>query len=251
MLYAGDIAGSIPTFHEALRRERPLEDSHLTGLTLMFLGAATLAQGQVEQAATYLQESLTQFESAGEELFAGNLHVNRGWFAMRRGDLVEAVDHIRIGLERSAAFVDRRLLGVAAQMAIVLPNIASQPAHLAQQARLLGAIDTLGQATGVTAMQMVLDSDLAELRQRVARAGLTVQYQQGQSLAFQAIVRLVGAFLESVPGSPHHRRRHTSKAREIAPDMNTILSPRQRDVVQREPRMNARAGRPPDATSGG
>jgi predicted ATPase/DNA-binding XRE family transcriptional regulator len=197
-LYAGDVTASVPSLEEALRRVRAIDDPHLLGLTLLFLGTAALAQGHDEQAASLYAESLTRFEVAGDALWAANLHVNLGWFALQQGDLPAAVGRIRIGLEASVTFEDRRLLGVGAQMVLSLLRRPGESTDLAQQVRLLGAIDALSQATGMTLLQAVVRASMAELREQLKRAGLEATYREGNGLPFQAIATLALTLLDEV-----------------------------------------------------
>jgi hypothetical protein len=197
-LYAGEVASSVPTLEEALRRVRAIGDAHLLGLTLLFLGTAALAQGDDERAASLYAESLARFEVAGDALWAANLHINLGWFALQRGDLPAAVGHIRTGLEAGVTFGDRRLLGVSAQMVLALVRQASGPANLAQRVRLLGAIDAMSQATGMTILQTLLKSSLAPLREQLERARLEATYREGNALAFRAIATLALSLLDEV-----------------------------------------------------
>ncbi|MGH2517569.1 MAG: LuxR C-terminal-related transcriptional regulator, partial [Ktedonobacterales bacterium] len=231
-LYAGDVAASVPALREALRRGRAFDDPYFLGLTLLFLGAAAFAQGHDEQAASLYAESLARFEAAEDALWAANLHVNLGWFASRRGDLPSAVGHIHIGLEASMAFQDRRLLGAGAQMALSLLGDTRKPADLAGRARLLGAVDALSQATGMTLLQTLLKSSLAGLRDQLKRAGLEAMYREGNALPFQATARLALTLLESIHQTmtrPEHRRE---PVQEVAHEQHNPLSPRQKDVLR-------------------
>jgi non-specific serine/threonine protein kinase len=197
-LYAGDVAGSIPRLREALARVRALDDAHLLGLTLLFLGAATFAEGDDDQAAALFTESLARFEAAGDALWAANLHVNLGWFTWRRGDLPAAIAHIHTGLIASALYEDRRLLAVGGHMVLSLPWDAPQPADLDQRVLLLGAVDALSEATGMTLLQSLLKPSLEPLRDQITRAGLDARYREGSLLPFHTTAALAHTLLERV-----------------------------------------------------
>jgi DNA-binding NarL/FixJ family response regulator len=67
-----------------------------------------------------------------------------------------------------------------------------------RHARLLGAIDALTEATGMTLMQSVVKDSMAELRARIQQAGLEAVYREGRPLSFQAIATLALALLDEV-----------------------------------------------------
>ena len=200
-VYAGDVATSVPLLREALRRGQEVSDPHLMGMTLMFLGAAAFAQGDDEQAVAVYTESLTRFTMAGDRLFSVNLQLNLGWFAWRRGDLSSAARRIRTGIEASVISDNRRLLSFGAQTTLALLSDVTRPddgADFTRHARLLGAIDALNQATGMTLMQTVVKESMAALREQIQRAGLEVVYREGRSLSFGAIAALALTLLDEI-----------------------------------------------------
>jgi hypothetical protein len=71
-------------------------------------------------------------------------------------------------------------------------------ADLAAQTRLLGAIDALNQATGMTLMQTVVKENMAALREQIQRAGLENIYREGRTLSFRAIVSLAMAQVDTI-----------------------------------------------------
>ena len=71
-------------------------------------------------------------------------------------------------------------------------------ADLVARARLLGAIDALNQATGMTLMQTVVKENMATLREKIQRAGLEVAYREGRTLSFRAIVALALKQVEAI-----------------------------------------------------
>ena len=174
-------------------------------MALMFLGAAMLAEGDEQQAADSYTGSLARFEIAGDALFAANLQLNLGWFAWRKGEWRRTVSYIRTGIEAAIVSGNRRLLSFGAQMALaLLSDIRSgdMPADLAARARLLGAIDVLNQATGMTLMQTVVKENMAALREQIQRAGLESFYREGRALSFQAIVALALKQVEAIEQGP-------------------------------------------------
>ncbi len=71
-------------------------------------------------------------------------------------------------------------------------------ADFTRHARLLGAIDALNQATGMTLMQTVVKESMAALREQIQRAGLEVVYREGRSLSFGAIAALALTLLDEI-----------------------------------------------------
>jgi predicted ATPase/transcriptional regulator with XRE-family HTH domain len=202
-VYAGDIAASIPLLHEALRRGQALGEPHPVAMTLMFLGASAFAQGDDDQAVSVYSNSLTHFETAGDMLFSVNVQLNLGWLAWRRGDLSSAVSHTRTGIEASVISDNRRLLSFGAQTTLTLLSAVTgldANADFTRHARLLGAIDALNQATGMTLMQTVVKDSMAALRKQIQRAGLEVVYREGRSLPFGSIATLALTLLDEIAG---------------------------------------------------
>lgn len=192
-VYAGDVKKALPLLREGLRRGEAVGDPHMQAMTLMFLGAAMLAEGDEQQAADSYARSLARFEIAGDALFAANLQLNLGWFAWRQGEWRRTASYIRAGIEAAIVSGNRRLLSFDAQMALALLSDMEDvdtSADLTMRARLLGAIDALNQATGMTLMQTVVKENMATLREKIQRAGLEVAYREGRTLSFQAIVAL-------------------------------------------------------------
>jgi predicted ATPase/DNA-binding CsgD family transcriptional regulator len=235
-VYAGDVSASIPMLHEALGREKELGDPHPVGMTLMFLGAALFARGDDEQATSTYLESLARFEAAGDMLFAVNIQLNLGWFAWRRGDLANAVGRIRMGIEAGVTADNRRLLGFGAQTALALLNDAMGPESLSRidytrHARLLGAIDALTEATGMTLMQSVVKDSMAELRARIQQVGLEAVYREGKSLSFHAIAALAMALLDEVDQTLTQSPARSAPEPANAQRSTSLLSARQREIL--------------------
>ena len=90
-------------------------------------------------------------------------------------------------------------------------------ADLAQRARLLGAIDILSQATGMTLMQTVLKASMAELREQIQRARLEAAYREGRSLPFRAIATLALTLLEEMEHDELDRVAAKSASEEPQP----------------------------------
>jgi DNA-binding NarL/FixJ family response regulator len=243
-VYASKVGQGISHLSAALSMARTLGDHHLAGLALMYLGGAALAQGDLVGAESSFAESLASFEQAVDGRFAGNLHVNLGWFVGRRGDIIGAIRHVRIGLEAGARFEERRLLSAAIQVALSLSAAAQRESDLTRRARLLGAVDGISQATGQTLMQRVLAADLDALRAAIGgdedaelETQIQEEYQRGRSMRFAVATEEARAFLRDLTTahkgkaltSPAERARgaaHGSWAAEAS------LTARQQDVLR-------------------
>lgn len=240
-VYSGDAEHGTPWLRKARTLARTLGDHHLMGLILMYLGGAAFAQGRLRQAASSFTESLTSFERAGDGRFAGNLHVNLSWFDARRGNLARAIQRLRIGLDAGVAFEERRLIGVAIQMALALPHVfaASENASKqGQRARLLGASDAIGEATGLTLLQRILAGRMDAMRGALLggdRANLQAQYQHGRSLSLARVAEEARLFLDDLEQSLDAEIASDVPAPAQPPNLaprSDPLSSRQRDILR-------------------
>ncbi len=168
-----------------------------------------------------------------------NIQLILGWFAWRRGDLASAVGRIRMGIEAAVTMDNRRLLGFGAQTALALLNDAMGPdssAHtdtdFTRHARLLGAIDALTEATGMTLMQSVVKDSMAALRVRIQRAGLEGVYREGKSLSFHSIAVLALALLDEVDQMQAQSPPVSTPASATAQRSTSSLSARQREILR-------------------
>lgn len=219
-VYSGDAACGMPQLREALRQGQNLGDPHLLGMIFMFLGAAAYAQGDEEDAMSDYVASRERFEAAGDRLFAVNVQLNLAWFAWRHGAIDAAVNALRAGLAMGVAARNKRLLSFSAQTALALVSDSdvagsvngadhggssgggSLVASLAERARLLGAVDALHEAAGMTLMQTVTHARLARLRENVSRAGREAEYREGRALSLIEVSDLALTLVERLPQTP-------------------------------------------------
>ncbi|HEU4784077.1 MAG TPA: response regulator transcription factor, partial [Ktedonobacterales bacterium] len=144
---------------------------------------------------------------------------------------------IHMGIEAGVTAGNRRLLGFGAQTALALMNDAMEPdssAHtdFTRHARLLGAIDALTEATGMTLMQSVMKDSMAALRVRIQQEGLEAVYREGKSLSFHAIAALALALLDEVDQTLAQSSAISTPASANVQRSTSSLSARQREILR-------------------
>jgi predicted ATPase/DNA-binding CsgD family transcriptional regulator len=196
-VYAGELAEAVRLLREAQTHWETLGDSFFLGLTLNFLGTARLAQGDQEEAEQLKTEALELFEASGGIGFAGTAHVALASIVWQRDNLLQAVRHVRAGIEGSLALRDRRLLSSGVRAALVFMG---EHIHLDQRMRLLGASDALSLVTGGTVVrqQEPAYALIAELREQLERGEWAAPYRQGRTLSLSEVGTLVLALLDEV-----------------------------------------------------
>ena len=121
----------------------------------------------------------------------------------RRGNLLSAVAQIQALLQTCVTLRDRWLLSFAAQATVVL--VGSRP-QTAAWARLLGAADALGQATGGATFgweHLPGAEHVLTLRERLGQEGeQSAAYRQGLTLPFAKVAALALTLLGEMPRSP-------------------------------------------------
>jgi predicted ATPase/DNA-binding CsgD family transcriptional regulator len=236
-VYAGEVAEGVVLLREARTRWETLDDPYFLGLTLNFLGTAALAQGDQTAAAALKSAALERLEAAGEIGFAGTAHFALAAIAQQKGDVLQAVAHVRSGLNASLALQDRRLLSSGARATLALVDEIEDPV---QRLRLLGASDILSEATGgtVVGQQEPAHGAVAELRERFEHGEGATAYQEGQSLTFGEVVALALSVLEDIAqahanagpldfvsdsGQEAKRRSERSKGSPLTPREQEVL----------------------------
>jgi predicted ATPase/DNA-binding CsgD family transcriptional regulator/DNA-binding XRE family transcriptional regulator len=195
---AEDVTEGMRRLREAERRWEALGDPQGLGETLLYLGYAADVAGDTAAAATHYTAALGWLGQAGNAQHAGLVHCLLGVLEWKRGDVSRAVAHLQAVVQTSVALQDRWLLSFAAQATVVLVGSRAQPAAWA---RLLGAADALGQATGGAPFGWEHVPDMVELRERLARGeekALAAAYHEGRALPFSKVAALAQTLLEEV-----------------------------------------------------
>lgn len=184
---------------EAVRQWQALGDPHGLGETLFYLGYAADVMGDMSDAAAHYTTALDRFADAGNAQHAGFVRSYLSVLESRRGHMSSAVKQNQAVLQTSMSLRDRWLLSFAAQATVVL--VASRAESLAW-ARLLGAADALGQATGGATFGwehlpgaepvMQLRKQLGQDQERSAayRDGLTLPFAEVAALALTLLGEL-------------------------------------------------------------
>jgi LuxR family maltose regulon positive regulatory protein len=198
-IVAGDRQEGRRLLQEAVRRWEALGEAHGLGETLFYLGFAADVMGDVPAAAAHYTTALGRLTDAGNAQHAGFVHSYLGVLEWRRGNPLSAAAQIRALLQTSVSLRDRWLLSFAAQATVVL--VASRP-RSAAWARLLGAADALGQATGGATFgweHLPGAEHVIKLREQLAREEeLNAAYGEGLTRSFASVAALAQTLLGEI-----------------------------------------------------
>jgi predicted ATPase/DNA-binding CsgD family transcriptional regulator/transcriptional regulator with XRE-family HTH domain len=238
---AGEVEEGMRRLQEAVRRWKALGDPHGIGETLFYRGYAADVMGDAAAAAAHYTAALGSLADAGNTQHAGFVHSYLGVLESRRGKLSSAVAHIQAVLQTSVALRDRWLLSFAAQATVVLVWSHAQPAAWA---RLLGAADALGKATGAAIFgweHLPGAQNVVELRKQLTRDGEhSAAYREGRTLPFATVAALAMRLLEEVtqaPGSPKpggqpRQEAEQSISQSGVSSARSSLTTREREVLR-------------------
>jgi tetratricopeptide (TPR) repeat protein len=196
---SGDSETGRRLLEQAVWRWEALGNPHGLGETLFYLGYAADVMGDVLAAAEHYAAALSRLGEAGNAQHAGFVHSYLAVLEWRRRNPASAVAHIQALLQTSERLRDRWLLSFAAQATVVL--VGSGPQSVAW-ARLLGAADALGQATGgaTFAWEHLPGAEhVVRLREQLGRdAELSAAYRDGLTLPFARVAALALALLGEI-----------------------------------------------------
>jgi non-specific serine/threonine protein kinase len=235
-LIAGEVEAGTRLLHEALRRWEALGDPHGLGQTLFFLGTAAAAAGDASAAVAHYTAALEGLDAAGDAQSAGIVHCYLGVISWRRGELPRAAVQVQAGVRAGVALRDRLVLSLAAQAVVVIVGEHADPAR---RACLLGATDTLAQATGATPAweRLPAGRDVAALRERLARGEegeWAAAYREGRLLSFDEVAALAQRLLEELAQALLQRDAVPDSAQqpEQASQQSNVLSAREQEVLR-------------------
>ena len=232
MVVAEDVKEGTRRLQEAERRWEALGDPQGLGETLLYLGYAADMAGETAAAAAHYAAALGWLAQAGNAQHAGLVHCLLGVLEWKRGNLSSAVAHIQVVLQTSVALRDRWLLSFASQATVVLVGSRVQPAAWA---RLLGAADALGQATGGAPFgweHFPGTEQMVGLRERLAQGEekeLATAYREGRTLPFSKVAALGLTLLEEVARTLP--QLDAAPAGAPMPAERSPLSAREREVL--------------------
>ncbi|HET8906899.1 MAG TPA: response regulator transcription factor, partial [Ktedonobacterales bacterium] len=199
--------------------------------------AADVAGEAVSAAARYTA-ALDQLGAAGNAQHAGFVHSYFGVLEWKRGKLPSAVAHIQAVLRTSVTLRDRWLLSFAAQATVALVGSHAQPAGWA---RLLGAADALGKATGGATFGWEHSpgaQNVVDLRKQLARDGeRSAAYREGRTLPFAAVAALAMRLLKEVVQAPDNPETGGHPGQESEQSVSRFeahvsLTTREREVLR-------------------
>jgi DNA-binding CsgD family transcriptional regulator len=119
--------------------------------------------------------------------------------ARARGNLSHAARHLRTGLQIGADLQSRPHITLGTWATVALTCVSGQWADPAQAARLLGAVDILGQSldtTFATLESRRADQDIEGMRERLEREGWGPGFREGCLLPYAQVANLALAALE-------------------------------------------------------
>jgi predicted ATPase/DNA-binding CsgD family transcriptional regulator len=224
--YVGDTDVSQRALDEALTYARELQNDHLIGVALFFLSYLPWARGDYHRAIDLAAAALTRYEAAGNIVSTIMVRFALALELQQVGNVRDAVQYLESGLRTCRDFKDRWQLGLGlkATLLVVGEGVAAE-----RRARLLGAADTLVQATGSLpgALDLVLGQGSAGFRAEVDRTGLGASYHEGRLLTFAEIVDLALELLEEFSRTVAGDGIRTQEAGQVSP-----LSAREHEVLR-------------------
>jgi predicted ATPase/DNA-binding CsgD family transcriptional regulator len=200
-LVSRDWTKSARLLREALERWEEIGDAHFIGLTLWLLGMVAFGQGSYAEAAMIETSALNQFAAAGDLRMVSRVHFTFAAIerARGRGNLSDAAHHLHSGLRIGADLQSRPLITLGTRATVSLTCVTGQWVDPAQAARLLGAVDVLGQsmdATFATLETRRADQDVEGMRDRLEREGWGAAFREGRLLPYAQVAELALGALE-------------------------------------------------------
>jgi predicted ATPase/DNA-binding CsgD family transcriptional regulator len=198
-LVSRDWTKSTRLLREALERWEEIGDAHFTGMTLWLLGLVAFGQGSYAESATIETRALNQFAAAGDLRMVSRVHFTFAAIERAQGNLSHAARHLHSGLQIGADLQSRPHITLGTRATVALTCVMGQWADPAQAARLLGAVDVLGQsmdATFATLETRRADQDVAGMRDRLEREGWGAAFREGRLLPYARVANLALATLE-------------------------------------------------------
>lgn len=235
---AGDVEGGTQRLQEAVRRWESLGDPAGLGEARFYRGYAADVMGDTVTAVEHYTAALSSLGDAGNTQHAGFVHSYLGVLESRRGNQSSAVTHIQAVLQTSVALRDRWLLSFAAQATVALVGSHAQPAGWA---RLLGAADALGKATGGATFGWEHSpgaQNVVDLRKQLARDGeRSAAYREGRTLPFAAVAALAMCLLKEVVQAPDNPETGGHPGQESEQSVSRFeahvsLTTREREVLR-------------------
>jgi non-specific serine/threonine protein kinase len=224
---SGSWTESRQLFQEALPQCEELQDDYQMGLTLGYFAYLPFMQGEYQESAALFSESKSRFEAVGEVADATIVQFYLAGALHQLGDVGPAVWHLHEGLERSRDLHDRWLLSLGVE---ALQLFVAEGADAARRARLVGAGDTLVQATGAMygTFRRAPGQSVAGHRAQLEQEGFGADYHQGRSMPFSEVVALALDVLEHFAGT----LTRSEEVIPLPPPRESPMSPREQEVLR-------------------
>jgi predicted ATPase/DNA-binding SARP family transcriptional activator len=174
-------------FEESLTVSRAQGNYHLMAITLANLGIVS-QNNDPRAAMTYYDQALEIQKMLGDQTGIARTLSNQANLALQAGDLEAATGYIRDSLARYHALKDGH--GIAFTF-LILAGIADMEGRAERCIRLLGAEQTLRQATGsarTSGTQAEIDAMLARYRQEQGERVVAAWYVAGQNLTREQLI---------------------------------------------------------------
>jgi DNA-binding CsgD family transcriptional regulator len=209
---------------EALEWARRTGDSWATARVFNSLGENARADGDVERAAGYYEESLALFRKLRHRKRTALVLHNLGAVTAHRGDPRQAAAYFAEGFAQQAEHGDRRA------MACCLMGLAGMIGRLGQPeraARLLGAAQVLVEDRGVV-FEAIDRRDheryLADVRGQLGQAAFEAAWQAGHQLTVEQVIAETELAAETA--------QSLTPAAPSSPPAPSVLTEREQEVLR-------------------
>jgi predicted ATPase/class 3 adenylate cyclase len=187
-LEGGDVEGAVGFLEASLEAAREAGDRRQIDMAVNNLGVAALARGDAVQAASLFEEALALERELGDEEGVANTLASLGTVAFRLGDFERAGSVLSESLEVASGMRDARTLLHALS---VLAAVVAARGDLLSAARLLAAVETLGEQSGLVLErieQELHDETLLETKAALGEAAFTTAWSEGTATGLEATV---------------------------------------------------------------
>jgi DNA-binding CsgD family transcriptional regulator len=204
-----------------------LQEDYQMGETLGYFAYLPFMQGDYQESASLFSASTSQFEAVGELADTVTVQFYLAVALHQLGDVGRAMRLLMEGFERSRDLQDRWHLSLGVEATLLY--IADR-ADASKRARLVGAGDTLVQATGAMYGTLTRAPGLSVVghRAQLEQEGLGVAYREGRSMPFGEVVTLAQSLLEEAA----RVLTHPEEAIHEPPPPERLLSEREQEVLR-------------------
>jgi non-specific serine/threonine protein kinase len=226
---AAELNEGVRLLNEALRRWQDLGESgndFQVGTTLLYLSAAAVARRDFQEAASFASRALCRHEASGNIHTASAVRPYLAVILQQLGDLPRAVQLVRETLQGSRVCGDRWILTLGVEATLLL---AGERANAEERARLVGAVQALRHAPGLTfgLMGQWFGRSLPIGYEQCEHEGVAAAYREGRSLSFSEIANLAEAILQEFSQTLTEPQ---AAVQDLVPE--NPLSPREQEVLR-------------------